>query len=127
MSRINIPFEIATRRGPSDAHYPRHPHLRGYEYGTLATAKRHLREQITKQINDALFDSHNSSMKLVWCGDGTLLIVRARNGFFCYDIVGPNRRTAGWSGTDGTMEQALDAARNHAEQCFGGVLSETSA
>lgn len=99
----------------------------GFCYGSEAKAKTHFRTAIEKNLTRLIQEDgfENRRMAMVACGDGTVLLVRRQHESWGYVIAGPERKYLG-SGVmgDETYDVALDRARKHAAECFGGVAWE---
>lgn len=86
---------------------------------TLAKA----RQAFNRSLQEALTDA-TRSMHMLVCGDGqTVLLVRSQGGLWAYSVCHPDHE--GTCMNFETMEEAVEAAEEHANQCFGGVAWRT--
>jgi hypothetical protein len=95
---------------------------------TLARAKRALRAQLSEEIERALDDvDARGHRRIIFCNDGTLLLVEKIYGQWAYIIAGPDRPRASGRcllGEKATRDEVVAYARRHAEQSYGGVRVE---
>lgn len=109
-------------------------HRHGWEYSgqTLgvyrsATSESKLRTALTAAIETIMQAHHdaerNNLRRMIFCGDGTVLLVEWRYGSWGYSIAGAHRDDAGsCSSTSATLDEEVKKATDHAEQSYGGVV-----
>jgi hypothetical protein len=129
-STINIPFRFLandSREHPGVPFcYVDHPCVEGSFYGPVSKGKEKLRARIVEQVEEGLRTVKNPSARAIGTAEGSVFIVRFVFGHWTYAITGAGRKFAGsTSGFEG-IEDATNAAKKHAEDCFGGVSWECS-
>jgi hypothetical protein len=96
--------------------------------GSKGRAKSKLRAGLLQEVQEAVKTAQNVNRRLIGCKDGTVLVVEYRYGSWGYSSWGPGRNHASACGlgADGTYEKALEAARKHAQDGYGGIAWEHS-
>ena len=117
--KINIPFTCYQDTDTHGSAMVDDMRIGGIAYGTLPQVKKALRKIITDRIDEALTTKDNGNRRIIFCVDGTILIVEYRNSWG-YSIVGPNRGQSSCIIGD-NFSEALVAASHHAEESYGGV------
>lgn len=111
-------------------------HRHGYEYSgqtlglhRFAPTEAKLRTALTAGIETTMQAHHdaerNNQRRMIFCGDGTVLLVEWRYGSWGYSIAGAHRDDAGicsCSSTSATLDEEVKKATEHAAQSYGGVI-----
>jgi hypothetical protein len=128
-STIAIPFELNLLDGDYIAtiHFPDSPVVYISEHArTEAKARAKLKAAAQAALYKAAAAERNYSMRVIGCNDGTVFIVRWHpEGEFEYRIAGAGRDSM--TVTFGAMpdfQTALQKARDHATENFGGIAWE---
>lgn len=96
------------------------------EYGSEAKARTKLRGAVLTALKKLWLQEKNRERRAIGCHDGTVIIVEWDRECWVHHIVGPERNNDSMTITnDSTFEQALTAARSHANGSYGGVAWET--
>ena len=89
---------------------------------SVSKAKDSLKRQIQERIKEGFEALRNTRQAVICTKDGTILIVQFRIGSWGYSIASDGRSyMGGCSIGSGSYEQALTQAKEHAEQCYGGI------
>ena len=122
---INVPFsgqffegEYSRTCGYLDAP------VGGIFYGNLARVKREARKAADEYLKRCEATIRNREKRLIVCNDGTVLVVHYSD-VWEYAIAQAGGKTACCL-TGESFEVCRDRARDHAEQCYGGVAWESS-
>lgn len=92
-------------------------------YGSRNAVKERARQDVAAFVETAIANAENRERAVIRCKDGTVLIVQYDRGWE-YRIA--SDRSDGYATgvsfpANATFKTTLEAATNHAEQCFGGT------
>lgn len=96
--------------------------------GTEKKAIDKLKKSVMDTLTEAHLNKENWQQTAIGCGDGTVLVVQFKHGHWGYSMSGPDRKhgSSMSMGPNDTHKSAMEAAKKHAEQCYGGVKWECS-
>ena len=98
--------------------------LGGFTAGTPDKARRGLAGETLKSLEKLSAMERHYERYIMGCGDGTVLIVAFRFEAWGYPISGPGRKHSGATCGYKTFDEAVQKAKDHAGQGYGGVTWE---
>lgn len=95
---------------------------------TEKKARKELQDEVREAIKDYVARKYygGNRQKVIITKDGAIFVVRYRGGAWEYHICSPNHDLSATVMSYDSMEDALEHARKHAQDCFGGIVSETT-
>lgn len=130
--RISLPFEISKTKSLYGSRF--FAYIEGDEGETIASATAYDEQKLRRELREKILDdlrthntiTRNNQRRILWCGDGTILFVEYWYTTWGYSICKKDRKsTSGGCWGIESFEEALNAAKEHAEQSYNGVVQET--
>jgi hypothetical protein len=92
-----------------------------YKDGTL---RDRLLSEVLRMLREQRDAAENYHEKYIMTVEGTIMHVRFQSGGWGYRMVRRDSCAASCQIPDSTFAEVCDAAREHAEQCFNGIVWE---
>jgi len=124
---VNVPFTVTHSDGPEGFAYVNDVDGLSCYAPSVERAASKLKGFLAQRVQDALKHMEQIRRHVIGCGDGTVLFVSYQYGSWGYVICGPDRNSACSNSCADTIEKAIERAKDHAVQCYGGVAWDHSA
>lgn len=129
-SRFSLTCELGTirgRLGEPDKHHAvlsSHREVFASSWKSQDDARKKLAKLCADMVRIADEIDENWQRCLLMTGDGHAFLVQWRHGAWGYEIYGPGRKRHSSTWGQDSFDDALKAAREHADGAFGGVTWE---